>query len=108
VALGPAEILAGHLAGMARERDPLERDNRLLPQFEEMIAAIVQQRNPVRRNLVEQRTSIDSRRESKQRVEERRALGGGADDRIGEHREVRTDSAIEAEAAVLVEEHRLV
>ena len=40
-----------------------------------MVAAIVQQRNPVERNLIEERTAIDPAGEREQRVEKRGALG---------------------------------
>ncbi len=93
---------------MSLERQAIEMDVRFLAELEEVIAAIVQQRNPVEGDLIEQRPSIEVGGKREQRVQERVALRSETDHRIRKHGEVRTDRSIQTEAACAVEEDGLV
>src|SRR4029453_3914344 len=59
VAFGGPENLPRQLAGMSLEREAIEMNVCFLPEFEQAIAAVVQQRDPVDRNLIEERTTMD-------------------------------------------------
>ncbi len=108
IALGPAEDLAVHLAGRAVERDAVEVDVRLLAELEEDVAAVVQRRNPLERDLIEDRRAIELAGEREEGVQEIAPLAGGAHGGIGEHREVRPGRPVQADAALIVEERCLV
>ena len=93
---------------MAVERDALERHEGFFAQLEEGVPAIVQGRNPVEGDLVEDRSSIDLRSVIEQRIEQAVALVGTGHDGIREHHEVGADRPVETEAAIVEPEHRLV
>ena len=73
-AVGPSKDLPVHLAGMALERDLRERHVGFFSELEKIVAAIVEHRNPIERDLIERWTSIELARKCEQRVEKCGAL----------------------------------